>query len=42
MQPPLTEPAILPERVSAMRLPGGRGELPQVSTTVASAVASPA
>ena len=40
-QPPLTEPAMRPDALIAMRLPGGLGELPQVSVTVASATASP-
>ena len=35
MQPPETEPAILPDLVTAIWLPAGRGELPQVSVTVA-------
>jgi hypothetical protein len=41
MQPPDTLPAIRPEAVTAKRDPAGRGELPQVSTTVASATSSP-
>src|SRR6185312_16657306 len=41
MQPPLTEPAMRPLAVTAIWLPGGRGELPQVSVTVASATVSP-
>ncbi len=41
MQPPDTLPAIRPEAVTAKRDPAGRGELPQVSTTVASATFSP-
>src|SRR5690348_4416034 len=42
MQPPDTEPAILPDLVTAIWLPAGRGELPQVSVTVATATCSPA
>src|SRR5208283_5625177 len=42
MQPPLTEPAMRPDLVTAIWLPAGRGELPQVSVTVASATCSPA
>src|SRR5439155_25582395 len=42
MQPPDTDPAILPDLVTAIWLPAGRGELPQVSVTVATATCSPA
>ena len=42
MQPPDTEPAIWPDSVTAIWLPAGRGELPQVSVTVATATCSPA
>src|SRR5439155_25938810 len=40
MHPFETEPAILPERVTAIREPSGRGLEPHVSTTVASAICS--
>src|SRR5205823_11977669 len=39
-QPPLTEPAIRPERLIAIRDPAGRGALPQVLITVARATGS--
>ena len=42
MQPPETEPAMRPDCVTAIWLPAGRGELPQVSVTVAIATCSPA
>src|SRR3954454_6719732 len=42
MLPPDTDPAILPDLVTAIWLPAGRGELPQVSVTVATATCSPA
>jgi len=42
MQPPETEPAMRPDFVTAIWLPAGRGELPQVSVTVARATSSPA
>src|SRR5260370_26832894 len=42
MQPFDTEPAILPDRVTTILEPRGRGLEPQVSTTVASATCSPA
>src|SRR3954469_16557909 len=42
IQPPDTDPAILPDLVTAIWLPAGRGELPQVSVTVATATCSPA
>src|ERR1700681_1189474 len=42
MQPPETEPAIRPDLDTAIWLPAGRGELPHVSVTVATATCSPA
>jgi hypothetical protein len=42
MQPPETDPAMRPDLVTAIWLPAGRGELPQVSVTVATATCSPA
>src|SRR5258706_5888468 len=42
MQPLDTEPAILPDLVTTIFEPRGRGLEPQVSTTVASATCSPA
>src|SRR6188472_911998 len=42
IQPPDTEPAIFPDLVTAIWLPAGRGELPHVSVTVATATCSPA
>src|SRR5207245_6736267 len=42
MQPFDTEPAIFPERVTAILEPSGRGLDPHVSTTVARAISSPA
>src|SRR5487761_202055 len=42
MQPLETEPAILPERVTTIFEPSGRGLEPHVSTTVARAMSSPA
>src|SRR4051812_8097702 len=42
MQPPETEPTNSPCSLTASLLPAGRGELPQVRTTVASATPSPA
>ena len=41
MQPLETEPAILPDRVTTIFDPSGRGLEPHVSTTVASAISSP-
>src|SRR3989441_9048616 len=41
MQPLETDPAILPDRVTTILDPRGRGLEPQVSTTVASAMSSP-
>src|SRR2546427_9657555 len=41
MQPLETDPAILPDRVTTILDPRGRGLEPQVSTTVASATSSP-
>ena len=41
MQPPETEPAICPASETIKRDPAGRGEEPQVSTTVAMATRSP-
>jgi hypothetical protein len=40
-QPPLTDPAILPLEEMAITDPIGRGEEPQVLTTVANATRSP-
>src|ERR1700693_3656232 len=42
MHPFETEPAILPDRVTTIFEPSGRGLEPHVSTTVASAMSSPA
>src|SRR5438105_13378589 len=39
--PPLTEPAIFPDWLIAIREPAGRGALPQVLITVATATGSP-
>ena len=41
IQPPLTDPAMRPDLVTTNWLPAGRGELPQVSVTVATATCSP-
>ncbi len=41
MQPPDTEPTTAPEAPSAMMEPMGRGDEPQVRTTVASSARSP-
>src|SRR2546430_10670782 len=41
MHPLETEPAILPERVTSILEPSGRGLEPHVSTTVATAISSP-
>jgi hypothetical protein len=42
MQPPLTEPTTAPSSASAMMEPTGRGDEPQVRTTVASSARLPA
>src|SRR5579859_4908953 len=42
MQPLETEPAIFPDLVTTIREPSGRGLDPHVSTTVATAISSPA
>ena len=42
MQPPETEPTKAPSPSTANWLPTGRGEEPQVETTVASATSRPA
>src|SRR5215471_17442451 len=42
MQPPETEPTTCPSSLTASSAPGGRGELPQVFTTVTSSTRRPA